>query len=154
MRDGFWAAVSLAIGIVFGLADYSRADPSLSALPYHSLISKYAVEHGIPVKLAHAVVKMESDYQPDIIGARGEVGLMQIAPKTARGIGYRGPIDDLHKPEVNLRWGMRYLAMAYKRGDGDVCHTVMRYQSGLYAKRYSPSNARYCGKVKEYLAAL
>jgi len=34
--------------------------------------------------LVDAVIKVESDYGPDAIGAAGEIGLMQVRPSTAR----------------------------------------------------------------------
>ncbi len=33
-------------------------------------------------------------------------------------------------PRPIARYGMKYLAMAYKMAGGDTCRTVMKYQSG------------------------
>jgi soluble lytic murein transglycosylase-like protein len=114
----------------------------------HTLVGKHARAAGVPVKLALAVVQVESNFNPSARGQSGEVGLMQIKPATARGIGYTGSIKALYNPNTNLAWGMKYLAEARRRGDGSVCGTVLKYNAGHYAKRMNKTSARYCGKVK------
>ncbi|MDD9334031.1 MAG: transglycosylase SLT domain-containing protein, partial [Bartonella sp.] len=64
--------------------------------PYEFLIQKFANKYNVPVNLAHAVVRVESDYKADIKGAAGEIGLMQIKPSTARGLGFKGSVQDLY----------------------------------------------------------
>jgi len=115
---------------------------------YNALIARHARAVGVPVKLANAVVFVESSYNPRARGKAGEIGLMQIMPATARGIGYRGKMSNLYKPDTNLYWGMKYLGEAYKRAGGSTCGTIMRYNGGLYAKRLSSTAARYCKRVK------
>ncbi len=118
------------------------------------LVKETAKKHGVPVELAHAVVTVESNYNPRSRGRAGEVGLMQIKPATARGMGYRGSTQALYKPETNLEWGMKYLAEAHRRAGGDLCGTILRYNAGHYAKRMNPVSARYCKKVKRLIAGV
>ncbi|MFD1696474.1 lytic transglycosylase domain-containing protein [Roseibium aestuarii] len=120
---------------------------------YSVLIRKAAKKHGVPLSIAQAVVQVESNFNPKARGSAGEVGLMQIKPATARGLGYRGSTQALYDPETNLEWGMRYLAGAHQRAGGDVCGTILRYNAGHYAKRMNPVSARYCKKVKTILAS-
>ncbi|GAB4576700.1 MAG: lytic transglycosylase domain-containing protein [Roseibium sp.] len=120
---------------------------------YATLIRKAAAKHGVPVKIAKAVVQVESNFNPRARGSAGEVGLMQIKPATARGLGYRGSTKALYNPETNLEWGMKYLAGAHKRANGDLCGTILRYNAGHYAKRMNPVSRRYCSKVKQILAS-
>jgi len=120
---------------------------------YATLIRKAAAKHGVPVKIAKAVVQVESNFNPRARGSAGEVGLMQIKPATARGIGYRGSTKALYDPATNLEWGMKYLAGAHKRANGDLCGTILRYNAGHYAKRMNPVSRRYCSKVKGILAS-
>ncbi len=115
--------------------------------PYGKLISKYAREYGVPVSLAHAVVRIESNFNPKARGAAGEVGLMQIKPATARAMGYGGSTKGLYDPETNIRFGMKYLAAAHQLGGGETCSTILKYNAGHGAKRMNPTSKRYCGKV-------
>jgi soluble lytic murein transglycosylase-like protein len=119
--------------------------------PYDAIIAKYAAEHGVPLALAHGVVHTESNYRANARGAAGEVGLMQIKPATARGLGYKGGTKGLYDPETNIRYGMKYLAGAHKLGGGDVCGTILRYNAGHGAKRMNKISAAYCVKVKNYM---
>ena len=146
-------ATATFLGFVFSPVAV-QAKSGIAAKPYHKLIERHARKHGVPVRLAHAFVKVESNYNYKTRGRAGEVGLMQLMPSTARSIGYKGSMRALYNPETNIAWGMKYLAMAYKKAGGDTCQTVMRYQSGLWAKKYSKWNRIYCARVKQYLSTI
>jgi soluble lytic murein transglycosylase-like protein len=132
------------------ISDGNLADadaPDFSDSPYTSLITRYAKKYGVPVSLAHAVVRVESNFNPKARGSAGEIGLMQIKPATARMMGYKGSSKGLYNPETNLNFGMKYLAMAQDLGDGKTCSTILKYNAGHAAKRMNPVSKRYCGKV-------
>jgi soluble lytic murein transglycosylase-like protein len=118
------------------------------------LVENIAVAHGVPLELAHAVVRVESNYNPTLTGRGGTLGLMQIKYATARGIGYTGTAKALMDPAVNLEWGMRYLAGARKLAKGNVCGTILRYQAGHRAVRMTHAAAQYCGRVRHIMAAI
>ncbi len=122
--------------------------------PYASIIEKHASAYGVPLQLAHAIVSVESNYRPNVTGRAGEVGLMQIKPATARGMGYSGSTKALYDPDTNIRWGMKYLAGAISRSDGTTCGTILKYNAGHFAKRMNPVSRNYCRKVQVELARL
>lgn len=101
-----------------------------------SLIRKYAEIHDIPESLLHRVIQRESTYNA---GARNGpyMGLMQIHPQTARGMGYSGPPEGLLDPETNLTYGGKYLRGAWLVSGGNEAEAVMWYARGYYyeAKR-------------------
>jgi soluble lytic murein transglycosylase-like protein len=121
---------------------------------YSTSIERHAASNGVPVSLAKAVIMIESSFQPNQVGSAGEIGLMQIKPSTARMMGYSGSIKGLYDPETNIKYGMKYLAMARNLGGGTTCGTILKYNAGHGAKRMNPISAAYCGKVKVQLAAL
>ncbi|AGF74725.1 hypothetical protein BAnh1_08490 [Bartonella australis AUST/NH1] len=125
-----------------------------SVRPYEALIKKIANKYKVPVSLAHAVISVESNYKARAKGSAGEIGLMQIKPSTARGLGFSGPVRDLYNPAINLEYGMRYLAQARQLSGGNTCRTILKYNAGHAAKKMNPISARYCEKVKMYLASL
>ena len=116
------------------------------------VIERHAQENNIPVGLANAVIRIESNYNARIVHA-GNYGLMQIKLATARSLGFAGSATALLDPDTNLRFGLKYLAGAYHAADGDVCRTVMKYQSGHLAFRMSPANRIYCRRVKSLMAS-
>jgi soluble lytic murein transglycosylase-like protein len=61
-----------------------------SAFPrFCELIKQEAERTGLDPALVDAVIKVESDYRPDTIGAAGEIGLMQGAPLYRKALGFR-----------------------------------------------------------------
>jgi len=120
---------------------------------YGALISRYAATYGVPVALAHAVIRVESNYRANARGKAGEIGLMQIKPATARAMGYSGGAAGLYHPETNIRFGMKYLAKAHQLGGGSTCGTILKYNAGHGARRMNPVSAAYCSKVKRHLGS-
>jgi soluble lytic murein transglycosylase-like protein len=118
-----------------------------------AIVDRHAAANGIPVALARAIVRVESNWNPRVTGRAGEVGLMQIKHATARGVGYDGSRQALYDPDTNVHWGMKYLAEAWRLGGGDTCKTVLRYQAGLAATRMNGAASTYCAKVRRLMAA-
>jgi soluble lytic murein transglycosylase-like protein len=122
-----------------------------SGLAYGEIISRYASAYGVPVSLAHAVIRIESNYRPNTRGSAGEIGLMQIKPATARMMGYSGVTSGLYNPETNIKYGMKYLGMAQDLGGGTTCGTILKYNAGHGARRMNPVSSAYCREVKKHL---
>jgi soluble lytic murein transglycosylase-like protein len=120
---------------------------------YDTIISRYATAYNVPVSLAHAVIKIESNYRSTARGRAGEIGLMQIKPATARMMGYSGSAKGLYDPDTNIRYGMKYLAKARELGGGSTCGTILKYNSGHGARRMNKISAAYCSKVKRHMGA-
>ncbi len=120
-------------GFLSGGFSASAAKPSASL---EMLIAACAAEYGLPKKLLHRVIKRESNYNA-AIHRRGNWGLMQIKYATAKSLGYRGPAKGLLNPEINLKYGGRYLAGAYLVAGGNADRAMWLYARGYYydAKR-------------------
>ncbi|MGO7421801.1 transglycosylase SLT domain-containing protein, partial [Rhizobium ruizarguesonis] len=67
-------AETISLKTVDRQSGYAMPDFSTST-PYASLINKYAAEYNVPVALAQAVVRVESNFNPNARGSAGEVGL-------------------------------------------------------------------------------
>jgi soluble lytic murein transglycosylase-like protein len=110
---------------------YPNETPRLRAL-----INKWADHYAVPRDLVHAQVKRESGHQPQV-RAGPYWGLMQIHPQTARTMGFAGANEELLNPDVNLKYGVKYLRGAYLVADGDKAAAMTWYARGYYyeAKR-------------------
>lgn len=151
-----WGEASLPLGAAggpSGAAVPAAAGPGGRQGQYAGLVARHAQAAGVPVGLAQAIVRVESNYNPRARGRAGEIGLMQIKPATARGVGFAGSAQALYDPDTNLRYGMRYLAGAYQLAGGDVCGTVLRYNAGHYARRMNPVSQRYCARVRSLMGS-
>jgi soluble lytic murein transglycosylase-like protein len=118
---------------------------------YNSIIRRHARANGMDYEFIRAVIFSESSFRVNAKGSHGEVGLMQVKPRTARGMGYRGTTNQLYLPENNIKYGVMYLRKAKAKGNGTICGTILKYNAGLYAKRMNPISARYCRKVKRLM---
>ena len=141
----------------------ASADPPASpgALPagtdlqtrIRALIAKEATEQGLAPAIAEAVTAVESGFNPNALGAAGEIGLMQILPSTARLLGFAGSNAELAVPENNIHFGVTYLAQAWRLAGGDLCTAVMKYRAGHGETRFSYLSVDYCLAVRSKLAA-
>jgi soluble lytic murein transglycosylase-like protein len=120
---------------------------------YRDLVKKAAERAGLPPEIADAVVRTESAYNPNVTGAVGEIGLMQVRPSTARLLGFTGSLEELREPHNNIALGVAYLAGAWRLANGDICTAVMKYRAGHGETRFSERSIDYCVRVRSYLAA-
>lgn len=145
--------LTLLVLIPFGSLIPATTIGNANTPALESIVDRHASAHGIPADFARAIVQVESGWNPRLTGAAGEVGLMQIKYETARLIGYEGSRKDLFEPATNIKWGMRYLAGAWKLAGGDHCGTVLRYQGGHGAKSMTNSARAYCGRLRRAMAS-
>jgi len=127
---------------------------ALSRARYLETIARLSEEHGVPSSLVDAVVRIESAYDPGAYGGVGEIGLMQVRPTTAAMLGFRGSLTEPADPETNLKYGVTYLAKAWRLAGGDLCRTLMKYRAGHGEERMSALSVTYCLRAREHLASL
>ena len=99
---------------------------------YETMIVAHAKANLVPEILVHRVIVRESKYQARLLGSGGAIGLMQIKLATARALGYSGDAEGLRDPDTNLKYGVRYLAGAYRAAGGDHDRAVKYYAAGYY----------------------
>lgn len=116
------------------------------------LVRRLAPEYGIEPRLALAIARTESNFNPNAVSAKNAQGLMQLIPETAVRFNVKKPFD----PEQNVRGGLAYLRwlLAYFRGD--VALAAAGYNAGEGAvNRFLgiPPYAETRGYVQRILAA-
>lgn len=127
---------AMAIGSLF------FANPAVADKGVRNMVAAEAARQGVPVNLAIAVARAESNFRCSAVGRAGERGVMQIKPATARGVGYRGSPKGLNNCAVGIRYGMIYLKQAYRKAGGNIYRTALLYNAGLYSKRKSSPYAQ------------
>jgi soluble lytic murein transglycosylase-like protein len=109
----------------------------------HQLVTDKAQNNNVPTELAHAVVSVESGYNPRAFN-QGSYGIAQIKCGTARGLGFTGACRRLFDPEENLTWAMLYLRAALDQAGDNYCHALTLYNQGLGTRA---TKGRYCRTV-------
>ena len=94
--------------------------------PYGSLVNYAAKETGLDPELIHAVIKVESGYDPAAVSPKGAMGLMQLMPDTARELG----VKNAHDPAENILAGARYLSKLIEANGGSVEKGLWAYNAG------------------------
>jgi hypothetical protein len=96
-------------------------------LPYRELIAKYCQQYQMDWKLVAAVIKVESNFNPNAVSPKGAQGLMQLMPQTQREEGVLNPFV----PEENIRGGVHYLRKMLDAFQGDLELTLAAYNAGI-----------------------
>jgi len=95
------------------LAMLANAPPPAIPREYDALITELSKRHGVDSRLVHAMVTVESAYQPRARSVKGARGLMQLMPDTARQYGVRNS----YNAESNLDAGIKHLRSLLDRFD-------------------------------------
>jgi soluble lytic murein transglycosylase-like protein len=109
-----------------------EAPPGNAAI--QDLIDHAARRYNLDPNLVHAVIKVESNYNPYAVSRAGAEGVMQLVPSTARRFGVSNTFDARQNIEAGVRYlkylqtiygnNMRLVLAAYNAGEG----AVFRYQ--------------------------
>ena len=118
------------------------------------IISRASRKYGVDIGLIRAVIKAESDFNPQAVSHAGARGLMQLMPATARSLG----VSDSFDPEQNVMGGTRFLKDLLQRYDGNVDAALAAYNwgPGNVDKRpdHLPRETRdYLARVKQLYAS-
>jgi soluble lytic murein transglycosylase-like protein len=123
------AALTVFVPVVIDLDVHGPPPAWASGLPaagrpYAAAIEATAARHGLDGRLLAALVWTESNFQPDAVSHAGALGLAQLMPGTARGLGV-----DPRDPLQNLDGGARYLRAQLDRF-GRVELALAAYNAG------------------------
>jgi hypothetical protein len=102
-------------------------------------IEQAASKHGVDANLVRALIKVESNFNPNAVSNKGAMGLMQLMPRTANGLSVSNPFD----PQQNVDAGVRHLKQLLNANGGDVRLSLAAYNAGQGAVRRSRGVPHY-----------
>lgn len=99
----------------------------------NELINKYSESAGLDADFVKAVINQESGFNPNATSKCGAMGLMQLMPGTAQGLG----VTNAYDPEQNIQGGTKYLKGLMDRFDNNKSLALAAYNAGPNAvKKY------------------
>lgn len=122
---------------------------NISTIPnaFKDMVEDAARQHDLDPNLLHAMIKVESGYNPRALSAKGARGLMQLMPDTARRFG----VSDAFNPQENVRAGAEYIQWLLKLFQGDVELALAGYNAGEQAVIRAGYRIPNYGETKNYV---
>lgn len=118
---GVSAAGGTNVSTAWGKQGVTVSDEELNRI-----FEKASQKYQVPIALLKAVAKAESDFNPNDVSSAGAMGIMQLMPETAKGLGVTDPFD----PEQNIMGGAKYLADKLAMYDGNIELALAAYNAG------------------------
>ncbi len=105
---------------------------------YAEIIEKYCKEYSVEKALVQAVIQCESSYKPDAVSPANAKGLMQLTEETFYDVQKMVKDSDeitfeahCFDPEINIKYGTKYLSYLSKIYDGDLNAVLAAYNAGM-----------------------
>lgn len=130
LRQGTTATIVIAPKIVTRIT--ATTSSSSQTLPYLKIIQNVAATYQLSPELIKAIIKVESNYNPQAISPKGARGLMQLMPSTAQRFG----VADVFDPEDNITGGVKFLRYLLDEfGEHNLELVLAGYNAGEEAVR-------------------
>jgi soluble lytic murein transglycosylase-like protein len=115
-----------AQGLPTSIPPVTSNDSLFDSKDYDSYINDAAAKYHVDPKLIRSVIQHESSFNPMSVSSAGAIGLMQLMPGTAQGLGVTDPFD----PKQNIEGGTKYLKQLLDTFDNNKALAVAAYNAG------------------------
>ena len=103
------------------------------------IVEESAMRHDVDPNLVRAIIKVESNFNPQACSRKGAMGLMQLMPTTAKSLNVTNPYD----PAQNVDAGVRHFKQLLDSYHGNVALSLAAYNAGSTAVQKSRGIPRY-----------
>ena len=107
----------------------------LFPLPYEKDLVRSAKQQNLDPYMVAALIRQESEFDPQALSAKNAYGLTQVEPATGRALARRAGIKrfsnrSLFQPAINLKLGAYYLRALLDQWNGQWEQTLASYNAG------------------------
>ena len=106
--------------------DTAAFGAALDGGEYDDLIAESGERHGVEPALIKAVMRAESGFKARAVSRKGARGLMQLMPRTARGLGVR----NIYDPAQNIDGGAQHLRVLIDQFGLNLPRVLAAYNAG------------------------
>lgn len=103
-------------------------------MPYRASLEKFAKQYNTDPYIMAALIRQESEFDPQAVSATNARGLMQVEPYTGRDLARRLKVPytlaRLFQPDYNLQLGTYYFSSLMKQWDGNLEAVLASYNAG------------------------
>ena len=124
-NDAFSNMLDTAIDNVASAKNSTISDES-TTMTLSEIFDKAAATYGVDVELLKAVAKQESGFDPNATSSSGAMGIMQLMPATAEGLG----VSNAYDPYENIMGGAHLLSDLLSKYNGDKTLALAAYNAG------------------------
>lgn len=129
------AVAAVAVLVVFAVQKlHPDMDHILYPRKYSSIVKKEAKEFDLEQSLVYAVIKAESNFDPEAESPVGALGLMQMMPETfdwmQTHIGGEYETSALFDPKISIKYGCALLRVLLNEYD-DLGTAICAYNAGM-----------------------
>ncbi|MBQ1948332.1 MAG: lytic transglycosylase domain-containing protein [Clostridia bacterium] len=123
-----WWLLGIIVILVIGILLIHRLFP----YRYEEEIKSFAQEYTLPYWTVVAIIKTESNFEPDAQSPKNAQGLMQLKENTASWFADKEniPQGELTDPSYNIKIGCAYLAYLRQSFGGDIYVALAAYNAG------------------------
>lgn len=111
---------------ISSLYDSLKGTSSASMDEIISIVDKYSSKYGVDKNLVLAIIKHESNFDPNVVSSAGAKGLMQLMDFNSEAYGLTNPFDI----DQNINAGVQHIKSYLDLYDGNVELALMAYNAG------------------------
>lgn len=104
-------------------------------LPFRPGLERYTEQHSVDMYLMAALIRQESEFDPQAVSVTNARGLTQIEPSTGRDLAKRlrvtYTLPKLFQPDYNLQLGTFYFSWLTKQLNGNTEAALASYNAGM-----------------------